>query len=197
MNKITSKRIKAAPRNGIEDEPRPLICRQISPSPFLRHSVVSAMLTLCHLHAPTSIFNTLSKTLNLIFTIPSTRPLSPPILPAPSRSNLPLSHHNSFLISRQIFSRSTPRFCASEFSGSANSEEEEGLEEFEDKDDIDYSDSDNYDVDVTALEEEAKDAVREYSSSLSRILRIGEYSDPSRWIVAFICNFPRSLVIWY
>ncbi|KAF7805400.1 GTP-binding protein [Senna tora] len=59
--------------------------------------------------------------------------------------------------------------------GSANSEEEEeGLEEFEDKDEIDDSDSDNFDVDVTALEEEAKDAVRDYSSSLSRILKIDD-----------------------
>lgn len=67
----------------------------------------------------------------------------------------------------------------------------------EDKDEIGYSDSENYDVDVTALEEEAQDAVREYSSSLSRILRIGEYSDPSRRIIVFNCSFQRAWVNWY
>lgn len=177
-----------------EDETRIQICRQISISPFLGLRVVSAMLPLYHLPAPTSISFALSKTLNPIFPIPTIHPLAFSILCPPSHSNFPLPHRNSFSISRRNFSR--------ESSGSANCEEEyQGLEEFEDEDQNDYLDGDNYDVDVTALEEEAKDAVLEYSSSLSSILRIGEYSDPSNWIFAFI-QFVSDIVerrdkLWY
>ncbi|XP_054820963.1 uncharacterized protein LOC129319892 [Prosopis cineraria] len=138
------------------------------------------MLPLHQLHAPTAISYTLSKTLNPIFTIPITHPLFPSTLPVLSRSNSSLSHCDSWFISRRNFSPSTPPCCASEFSGSSSTDseqDEEGREEFEDRDEEDYSDTNNYDVDVTMLEEEAKDAVREYSNYLSRVLTIEDEKD--------------------
>ncbi|XP_057953464.1 uncharacterized protein LOC131147860 isoform X2 [Malania oleifera] len=81
-----------------------------------------------------------------------------------------------------------PALCspASEFSGNADAgEEQEELEEgLVDSDGIDYDDDDDdddhdgtgedYSIDVEELEEDAKDAVRQYSLSLSRQLSAGE-----------------------
>ncbi|KAJ1421998.1 Small GTP-binding protein domain [Sesbania bispinosa] len=117
------------------------------------------MAALSQLHIPTPIsYCTLPKTLNPISPFHNTLPFSPSILCA-------LSHPNSFSFPRRSLSRSVLRFNAGELSGSFD--DDEGSEE---SDQNDYSDDD--DVDVLALEQEAKDAVLEYSSSLSRTLTI-------------------------
>ncbi|KAI9112472.1 hypothetical protein K1719_016395 [Acacia pycnantha] len=141
------------------------------------------MLALHKLHAPTAISYTLSKTLNPIFTIPISHPLFPSTLPVLSLSHSSFSHHGSFFVSRRNFTPSTPPCCAREFSGSSSAdseEDEQGVEDFEDRNERDYVDSSNYDVDVTMLEEEAKDAVREYSKYLSRVLTIEEERDDTK-----------------
>ncbi|XP_061350231.1 uncharacterized protein LOC133295412 isoform X3 [Gastrolobium bilobum] len=116
------------------------------------------MATLFQLHAPAPISYTLAKTLNPIFPFHNTIPFSPPILCA-------LSRRKSFSVPRRSLPPSVLRYCAGKSSGSVD--DEEGSEEF---DQLDYSDND--DVDVNALEQEAKDAVQAYSSSLSQILSI-------------------------
>ncbi|XP_028774158.1 uncharacterized protein LOC114731192 [Neltuma alba] len=138
------------------------------------------MLAFHQLHAPTAISYTLFKTLNPIFTIPITHPLFPSTPPVLSLSNSSFSRRHSYFISRRNFTSSAPACCARELSGSSSAdceEDEEGLEDFEDRDEGDYSDSNNYDVDVTMFEREAKDAVREYSNYLSRVLTIEDEKD--------------------
>lgn len=92
------------------------------------------------------IFYTLPKTLNPISPFHKSLPFSSSIL---SRQNP----------TRRSLSRSVLRSTAAEFSNSVDDEEEsEELDE----------------LDVIALEQEAKDAARAYSSSLSQVLSIGE-----------------------
>ncbi|CAL0304171.1 unnamed protein product [Lupinus luteus] len=126
------------------------------------------MSSLYPLHSLTPISYPLSKTLNpfhatLLF-IPSPIP----------RSTFSLTRRNSFFTPRRNFFHSVSRLSADQFSGSFNDEEEEEGEVLEELDEVEYySDSDNEDdVDVIALEKEAKDAVQAYSTSLSRILEI-------------------------
>ncbi|KAF5735783.1 hypothetical protein HS088_TW15G01299 [Tripterygium wilfordii] len=94
--------------------------------------------------------------------------LSPNYTSIPSIS-LQLSRSSRFTLSRLSAGTSSAV-------GSAD-DEGEGFEEFIDEDfeeegGVDESDGDSYGIDVDQLEEEAKEAVREYSSSLSRELRI-------------------------
>ena len=91
---------------------------------------------------------TFAKTLNPIFPFNNTLPFSSSIL---SRQKL----------TRRTLSCSVLRPTAGELSGSVDDDEESG--------ELD-------DLDLVALEQEAKDAVEAYSSSLSQILSIGESS---------------------
>ncbi|KAE9616578.1 putative GTP-binding protein EngA [Lupinus albus] len=124
------------------------------------------MLSLYQLHAPTPVSYPLSKTLNPFHTA---LPFLPSLFP---RSIFSLTRRNSFFAPRRNFFHSVTRLSADQFSGSVDDEEEEEI--LEELDDVEYySDNDNEDdVDVIALEEEAKDAVQAYSTSLSRILEI-------------------------
>ncbi|XP_057456186.1 uncharacterized protein LOC130747309 isoform X1 [Lotus japonicus] len=109
------------------------------------------MATLFQLHV------SLAKTLNPIF------PFSPSI---PSSA---LSPRKSIFIPRRSLSRPVLRFSSAEFSGSVDDDEE--------PDQFDYPEEDDVDVDVLALEQEAKDAVLEYSSSLDHVLTIEDEID--------------------
>ncbi|XP_019448597.1 PREDICTED: uncharacterized protein LOC109351567 [Lupinus angustifolius] len=127
------------------------------------------MSSLYPLHALTPISYPLSKTLNPFH---ATLPFLPSLI---SRSTFSLSHRNSFFAPRRNLFHSVSRLSADQFSGSVDDVEEEEEEEIlEELDEVEYySDSDNEDdLDVIALEEEAKDAVEAYSTSLSRILEI-------------------------
>lgn len=106
----------------------------------------------------TPISFTLAKTLNPIFPFHNTLPFSSSIL---SRQKL----------TRRSLSRSVLRPTAGELSGSVDDDEESG--------ELD-------DLDLVALEQEAKDAVEAYSSSLSQILSIGESS--FHWAFARLCS---------
>jgi hypothetical protein len=128
------------------------------------------MAFLSHLHFPTPIsYYTTPKTPTPIFSFHNTLPFSTSILS-------PFSQPKSISLPRCCLSRSAPKFSAGEFSGTVDDNElpEELVElpeELENQID-DYSDDD--DVDVAALEREAKEVALEYSSSLSRVLTIGE-----------------------
>ncbi|XP_027353765.1 uncharacterized protein LOC113864354 isoform X1 [Abrus precatorius] len=100
--------------------------------------------------ALTPISYTLTKTLNPIFPFHHTLPVSHSILCSVSHPKLTSFPYRSL-------SRSVIRFSAGEFSGSVD--DEEGSEELED-------------LDVIALEQEAKDTVLAYASSLSQILSL-------------------------
>ena len=121
--------------------------------------------------------------------------LSPPPVFATSSSHslslaltLPHLHRQRTLppcISRQTnaqFSDDTGGSKSEEFLEEEEEEEEEEEDEADDSDGgVDYDDDDeeevanrSYSLDVDALEEEAKQAVREYSRFLSRQLSIGE-----------------------
>jgi len=111
---------------------------------------------------------TLSKTLSILSPIP--KPLSPSFLSPPFLRSLSLS-----------LSLPKPRLlsqCVSRFPNTSQQAEKafdkDELEEVGDEE-ADESDGDDFSaIDVDALEEEARDAAREYSSLLSRELRIGE-----------------------
>lgn len=112
------------------------------------------MASIFQLHVPTPISSccTVAKTLN------------------PTSFLCALSHRKSISVSRRSLSISVLRFSAGEFPGTVADDERA-----EESDQVDYSDDDDIDdVDAIALEQEAKNAVLEYSSSLSRILSIGE-----------------------
>ncbi|XP_062171688.1 uncharacterized protein LOC133877417 isoform X2 [Alnus glutinosa] len=115
---------------------------------------------------------TLSKTLSILSPIP--KPLSPSFLSPPFLRSLSLSLPKPRLLSH----------CVSRFPNSSQQAEKafdkDELEEVGDEE-ADESDGDDFSaIDVDALEEEARDAAREYSSSLSRELRIeDEASDRS------------------
>ncbi|KAH1220293.1 hypothetical protein AAZX31_12G055100 [Glycine max] len=100
----------------------------------------------------TPISFTLAKTLNPIFPFHNTLPFSSSIL---SRQKL----------TRRSLSRSVLRPTAGELSGSVDDDEESG--------ELD-------DLDLVALEQEAKDAVEAYSSSLSQILSIEDEEKSDR-----------------
>ena len=104
---------------------------------------------------------TFAKTLNPIFPFNNTLPFSSSIL---YRQKL----------TRRTLSCSVLRPTAGEFSGSVDDEESDDLD----------------DLDVVALEQEAKDAVQAYSSSLSQILSIGVSS--FHW--AFACLYSESSI---
>ena len=138
--------------------------------------MVSAMPSIYLFNAPTAISSTLSRTINLSSSIAggSLRPFSFPVVGRLLHSNHSLIPNKSILIPCRSFSYSTSRFCSGGFSGSVGSDEEEEIEEFDgEEEEEDYSNGEDYEVDAVALEKEAKDAVREYSSSLSRLLTIG------------------------
>jgi len=98
-------------------------------------------------------------------------------LPFPTSILRSFSQPKSISLPRCRLSLSTPKFSAGEFSGTTVDDDdlpEESVElpeELENQID-DYSDDD--DVDVAALEREAKEVALEYSTSLSRVLTIGE-----------------------
>jgi hypothetical protein len=109
---------------------------------------------------------TLSKTLSILSPIP--KPLSTSFLSPPFLRSLSLSLPKPRLLSQ----------CVSRFPNTSQQAEKafdkDELEEVGDEE-ADESDGDDFSaIDVDALEEEARDAAREYSSSLSRELRIGE-----------------------
>ncbi|KEH30215.1 putative GTP-binding protein EngA [Medicago truncatula] len=109
------------------------------------------MAYLSHLHFPTPIsYYTTPKTPNTIFSFHN-------ILPFPTSILRSLSQPKSISLPRRSLSRS------------ATDNDDELPEELENQID-DYSDDD--DVDVIALEREAKEVALEYSSSLSRVLTI-------------------------
>lgn len=111
------------------------------------------MAYISHLHFPTPIsYYTTPKTPNTIFSFHN-------ILPFPTSILRSLSQPKSISLPRRSLSRS------------ATDNDDELPEELENQID-DYSDDD--DVDVIALEREAKEVALEYSSSLSRVLTIGE-----------------------
>jgi hypothetical protein len=101
---------------------------------------------------------TIPKTPIPIFSFHYTLPFSTSIL-----SSLP----------RRSLSLSIPQFSATEFSATTGDDDDELLPDELDNE-VDYSDEDD-DVDVVALEQEAKEVALEYSSSLSRVLTIGEF----------------------
>jgi hypothetical protein len=84
-----------------------------------------------------------------------------------------LSHLKPTSLPRRSLSRSIPQFSATEFSATTGDDDDELLPDELDNE-VDYSDEDD-DVDVVALEQEAKEVALEYSSSLSRVLTIGEF----------------------
>jgi hypothetical protein len=109
---------------------------------------------------------TVSKTLSILSPIP--KHLSPSSLSPPFLRSLSLSLPKPRLLSH----------CASRFPNT-NQQAEEAFDkgELEDVGNEEADESDGEDlsaIDVDALEEEARDAAREYSSSLSRELIIGE-----------------------
>ncbi|WJX51768.1 hypothetical protein P8452_37934 [Trifolium repens] len=83
-----------------------------------------------------------------------------------------LSHLKPTSLPRRSLSRSIPQFSATEFSATTGDDDDELLPDELDNE-IHYSDEDD-DVDVVALEQEAKEVALEYSSSLSRVLTIEE-----------------------
>ncbi|KDP22086.1 hypothetical protein JCGZ_25917 [Jatropha curcas] len=113
---------------------------------------------------------------------------SPPFLFSPipkiclSFLSPPLLTPLAFSLPNTSISLQTPRSYLSLSKLTAHKYE---VEEFEDEEEneeteIDKSDSEDYAIDVDALEEEAEDAVREYSSSLSRQLRIDDEIDDKK-----------------
>ncbi|XP_048324956.2 uncharacterized protein LOC107412607 isoform X1 [Ziziphus jujuba] len=102
-----------------------------------------------------------SSTLFPPFLTTSSFSFSRPSLLLPLRTSLPV------LLPR------VSRSMANEFSDDGCQEEEEEDEELEEGEDVDVSNDESYSMfDVDALEEEAQDAVREFSSSLSHQLRL-------------------------
>lgn len=98
----------------------------------------------------TPVSCTLAKTLNPIFALHNTLPFSSSILSRPK-------------LTRRNFSSSVLRSSVGELSGGVDDDGDEEAEELDE-------------LDLIALEEEAKDVVEAYSSSLSQILSIGESS---------------------
>ncbi|KAJ7947554.1 GTPase Der [Quillaja saponaria] len=135
-------------------------------------------------HAPASTSYILSKTLNRIFPVQRSHSLNPPILCPILQSNFSISLQKSLSYSRRKFQHSIFRFSAGELSENVDSseelEEEEELEELDEEGEVDHSDDEKYAIDVATLEEEAKDAVWEYSSSLSRELKIDDEKNIKR-----------------
>lgn len=132
------------------------------------------MAYLCHLHFRTPIsFCTPAKTPISLFSFHSTFPFSNSTLSSP------LSLPKFTSLPPRSLSRSVPQSNAAEFSASVDDDElpEELIElpeelELELDHQVDYSDDE--DVDIVALEQEAKEVALEYSTSLSRILTIGK-----------------------
>ena len=104
---------------------------------------------------------TLSKTLSLLSPIPIPKP---PSLFSPIHLSLSLS----------LSKRSLPHHI-SRFSGT-NQQQQQPPKQNQNQNQ-DEEESDGEDIDVAALEEEARNAAREYSTSLSRQLTIGESFD--------------------
>ncbi|KAA8528092.1 hypothetical protein F0562_035039 [Nyssa sinensis] len=127
-------------------------------------------------------FPSLSRTLPLVAPISSLPAFPPTSFSSPTRfslRNLPLSITNPGLTQyRRDVSRRISRHTSGEFVGKDDSEEEEFQEDVEEVensdsgDDDEHFDDESFAIDVEALEKEAKDAVREYSISLSRELKI-------------------------
>lgn len=121
----------------------------------------------------------LSKTLSLLSPLAFPKPPLPPSLFPPTLRSLSLSPLALSLPKRSFlphcFSRSPHANQQQEEQGKEELEEEE-LEEFgEDEEEGDEAKGEDFsDVDVDALEEEARYAFHQYSSSLSRELRIGQ-----------------------
>lgn len=103
-----------------------------------------------------------------------------PFSPAPVLSLSLHKNSNSLSLLSLRFSRRKDGVFAGTDGAEEEENEEEGFEEEEELDEDDeYEDAtdDNgfgYSIDIDALEREARDAAREYSTSLSRELRIGE-----------------------
>ena len=109
---------------------------------------------------------TLSKTLSLLSPIPIPKP---PSLFSPIHLSLSLS----------LPKRSLPHHI-SRFSSTNQQQPKQNQNQNQDEEE-----SDGEDIDVAALEEEARNAAREYSTSLSRQLTIGESFD-----LEFELSFP-------
>ncbi|XP_045826679.1 GTPase Der [Trifolium pratense] len=117
---------------------------------------------------PISSYTTIPKTPNRIFSFHHTLPFSTSILSSLSQPK------SSISLPRRSLSLSIPQFSATELSGTtADDDDDELLLPDELDNEVDYSDEDD-DVDVVALEREAKEVALEYSTSLSRVLTIEE-----------------------
>lgn len=124
---------------------------------------------------------TLSKTLSLLSPIPIPIP-KPPSLFSPIHLSLSLS----------LSKRSLPHHI-SRFS-STNQQQQQQPPEQNQNQSQDEEESDAEDIDVAALEEEARNAAREYSSSLSRHLTIGESFEFFSFPFNFCCIQSSHLV---
>ncbi|KAM3742195.1 hypothetical protein ACB098_07G052500 [Castanea mollissima] len=111
----------------------------------------------------------LSKTLSLLSPIPIPIP-KPPSLFSPIHLSLSLS------LSLSRSKRSLPHHI-SRFSSTNQQQQQPNQNQNQDQDE---EESDAEDIDVAALEEEARNAARDYSSSLSRQLTIGESFDHNK-----------------
>ncbi|CAK8575860.1 unnamed protein product [Lathyrus sativus] len=142
------------------------------------------MAYLSHSHFLTPIsFCTLPKTPISLFSFHTTFPFSK--LSPPRFTSLP----------NRSLSRSVPHFTAAEFSGSVD-DDEELLDELVELPEELELDSDEEDVDVISLEQEAKEVVLEYSTSLSRILTIeDEKSDAKETDKNSKRNKPKKKII--
>lgn len=109
-----------------------------------------------------------SKSLSMSYPVAATSSISSSFRTLPT-SNLSGHHkYSSFLF--QTVCKCTTVSANTGFPENYGDTEGEDPGEFDDEfDDEDYS------IDVEAFEEEAKDVIREYSSSLSRELRLGVY----------------------
>ncbi|CAJ2678948.1 unnamed protein product [Trifolium pratense] len=117
---------------------------------------------------PISSYTIIPKTPNPIFSFHHTLPFSTSILSSLSQPK------SSISLPRRSLSCSIPQFSATELSGTtADDDDDELLLPDELDNEVDYSDEDD-DVDVVALEQEAKEVALEYSTSLSRVLTIEE-----------------------
>ncbi|EOY32660.1 GTP-binding family protein [Theobroma cacao] len=113
-----------------------------------------------------------SKSLTHLSPVPGLSPF--PLLPIRSAFSPPLLLSFSTL-------PSLPRCrCSSAPSPSPHEEEFQDLLELEDEEEEEEESDEDYALDVDALESEAKDAVRRYSSSLSRHLTIEDEADDSK-----------------
>lgn len=112
---------------------------------------------LFHLKPPPSFLSSPVPKISLSF-------LSPLLLPSSIPSFSLQFPHSSRSISNLAVHKPFSNTSIEEF------EEEEGEDE---EMEVYESDSEDYSIDIDELEEEAEDVVRQYSTSLSRLLRIG------------------------